>query len=490
MLERFDFIVVGGGSAGCLIAGELSRTASVCLIEAGGDCEANVHMRRPADFLACFGSSDDWGLTTIPQTSLGGRRLRFPRGRGLGGSSRINASIWHPPSAQDMERFVADVGGPWSTAFLSDAIAEVTGHVAPESPRWVSEATTRFLEAARNAGFSGTLYQRMNDRGRRVTAGDRWLGDRNHRLTICFHEQVKRITIQGGCACGVVTATSCGDQERLARKGVILCGGAIASPAILLRSGVGDAGDLERLQLSTLVNLPAVGKSLQDHLVLPLVVEIPQDQRFPTDWSPRQLAQWQALGGGPIASNIAEAGLFHQVGGQWLQLFVTPTDYRRHPAPKAVAAMTIGVVVSFPSSRGSLRIGERGEVAIDPGYWTDPSDVQAAMDGIECARAILRHSPLASWVGRELNLGSMAAGIESYQRSAQRSVHSFYHPVGTCPMGTGPWAVVDPRFRVHGVDHLWIADASVLPRLPASNPNCFVTAIALIASRWIAQSAS
>ena len=241
---------------------------------------------------------------------------------------------------------------------------------------------------------------------------------------------------------------------------------------------------------------------LADHLAMPVIFSTPNRPAFPSDWSMQQIAQWDYLGRGPVSSNLAEAGGFfdlpllngsstlgdsHTVDAtnrqtHSIQLHVTPTHYLRYPGAGAPSAMTIAVTGSQPGSRGTVRLRSADPFEppeIDPGYLTDPDDIQALIAGVELARKIAATDPLASLIGKELLPGKRRSTPGAVEKSIRRYAMTLYHPVGTCPMGTDPdTSVVDPNLRVHGVDGLLIADASVFPTIPKANPAAMVMMVA------------
>lgn len=488
--REFDFIVVGAGSAGCVMARRLADQATVLLVEAGAAAR-HPHIDRPADYVKRFASEDDWGFATTRQPHLAGRAVRLPRGRGPGGSTRINASIWMEPALRCLQTLQADGGAPWSVDKLQQAVAAVAFQVRPETPRWLSNASQQFLAAATQAGFAPIVHARMNRRGRRRTAADVWLADAPQSLTQMTSLNVRRVELRDGRARGIVVDGRKGVEVLAARRAVILCCGAIQSPVLLWRSGVGPRADLQRLGIDCVVDSPGVGQGLQDHLIMPVIFGVPSDAAFPAAWSPRQLARWQSTGTGPIASNLAECGLFAGEASAPIQIHVTPTDYLRHPTSTASAAMTIGVTLSRPRSRGRVWIESAEPSAppqIDPGYLSDHRDAEALVGAVRLARGIARAEPLRSWIIDERTPGARQATEEGLLRSVRRLSQTLYHLAGSCRMGSGADAVVDPEMRVIGVDGLRIVDASILPGVPQANPNALVMATAWIGAEAVLRS--
>lgn len=486
---EFDFVIVGAGSAGCVLASRLATRGTVLLVEAGGDTR-HPHMVRPAEYLKRFATADDWNFVSERQSQLAGRVLRLPRGRGLGGSTRINASIWMEPTADCLAALEAEGGGRWSSETMRVALAAVTERVAPEPARWLSPAADRFLEAAREAGFAPIVHARMNTRGRRVTAADAWLADPPSRLARKTNARVRSILLRDNRAVGIVVDTSQGVEMIHANRDVILCSGASQTAGLLMHSGIGPAEVLRKAGVECQLDSPGVGQGLQDHLIMPVIFDLPTGAGFPAAWSARDLTRWQAIGRGPVASNLAECGLFSGDAADRLQFHMTPTDYLRHPAATAPPAMTIGVTVSRPRSRGRIWIESadpQQPPQIDPAYLSDPHDMELLQEGIAIARRIAASEPLGSWIGAERMPGASKQTPDALARSVQRFSQTLYHLAGSCRMGRDEDAVVDPELRVRGMAGLRILDASILSGVPVANPNPLVMAMAWAGSEWIGE---
>jgi len=513
-MSNYDFLVAGAGSAGCVVARVLAEAGyRVALIEAA---DTGPPSRRPAEYLRTFGTDQDWRLKTTPQKSLARRQLIQPRGRGPGGSTRINAMIWYPPRSCDIDMLDRHGGGNLDRQSLQSSLATVTSWVQPQLPRWLSEATGRFLRTSFPAIEAPHAFLRMGNRGGRVTAADLLL---NSKFQTCgavdlIIAHVHRVVFDGQRAIGleVQNADDSTTTSLSAAKSVILCGGTFASPAILMHSGIGPAGKLAEQQIDVRIDASDVGNHLCDHLIMPVIFSLRDRERFPTQPSMADLARWQIASTGPLASNLAEAGAIYPlpigathhlpempIGATHhlperldeFQVHVTPTHYLTHPSDSAVAAMTIGVNLCLPSSLGTVSLAPPDQLvpptdcgirvrafSIDPGYLSDRRDVDAMIAAVRQARLIARDAALQSFVADELFPGVDRQTDEEIERAIARFSQTLYHPVGTCRLGTDASSVVDPTGQVRGLDSLYVIDASVLPAIPSVNPNATVMMLA------------
>ncbi|TWU07959.1 Alcohol dehydrogenase [acceptor] [Stieleria varia] len=409
--------------------------------------------------------------------------MKWPRGKGLGGSSRINAMIWFPPTDHDFQMIDDLTGNRLGLSGLKQRFQVLTQRIGPESPRWTSAVCQRFLDVAQRAATQADpgphhpmLYRRFNRSGKRWTSAQlldaQPLGDGRIDLV---RGQVDRVVLTGDQATGVRLV----DGEVIhARQRVILSAGSIATPTILMRSGIGDAEHLRAHGIDSIIDLPGVGRGLQDHLIMPMIFSTAPEHQFACVDTPRDLAQWQAVGGGPIACNIAECGgLFYD---ETIQLHVTPTHYLLFPHPKTPPAMTIGINVTRPLSQGRLRLQSsdpRAMPMIDPPYLTNPSDTETLLRGMRLARQIADEMSLA---GHEILPGAKRVDDESLIKSISRYSQTLYHPVGTCGGGNRELAVCDDRLFVRNVSGLQIVDASVFPAIPTGNPSTLVLLLAML----------
>jgi choline dehydrogenase len=491
-METVDVIIVGAGAAGCVVAGYLATHTDwrIALVEAGTAIPRPA--RRPAQFLQSFSSPMNWGESSTPQDTLGGRRIALPRGRALGGSTAINAMIYLPPTKR--ESIALTQAGGWDPDELNRAHARLLdlrpggGGLRLQTPATLSPAVEALLDTARaHFGTHATLapFVRFNNHGRRWTAYDAFVRplrtDRNRRkqLGIIHRAIADCVVVDRQRAVGVQLR----DGPMLAaRCGVILAAGSVGSPTLLQRSGITSppwcAGNGIRLQHP----IEGVGERLQDHLLMPIIASMPPSHAFPATFDAIDQQRWNRDGSGPLASNLAEAGgLLHDVG---LQFHFTPTHYLRYPHPDAPPAATIGVNVTNPRARGRImwqRSADGIEPSIDPGYLSDPADRALLREGMRHARAILERLP-PPLESRELLPGARRDDDRSMDAAIDRHALTLYHTTSSCAMGP----VVDGSGRVVGMEGLTIVDGSILPEVPTVNPQATIMSVALrLAERFI-----
>jgi len=499
-------VILGGGVCGCLLARQLLHLTArpVCLIEAGGAQNENTSDRlQPARWLHLLGSSDDDAHVTMPNDALAGRRMRWPRGRGLGGSGRINAMIWLPPHESDFQMLAPAGLNPEA---MQTAWKTAQQRIAIESPRYLSDVAQRFLDTVNGHSDLGVFaaHQRINVNSRRWTT-DQLLTDLAQsdpdafsRLS-CVHATVETLHVTDGRV-DRVTLRDASDQQTLTLASdarVIGCLGALATPALLMRSGIGDAETLDRAGVHVRVHSPNVGRNLHDHLIMPVVYSRQEPAFLPGDPTADHLSKWEQSASGPLASNIAECGGFDPEAK--FQMHVTPTDYLRYPSPKAGSAMTLGVQLTRPGSRGWLEIDGRENNSpktrlhpiIHSNYLSDPSDVLELLIGIEWARRIGGILFEAGCHQGERIPGPRRTEASALLASIARYAQTLYHPGGTCAIGTNPHnAVTDPEFNVFGVDGLSIVDASLLPQPAVGNPTATLAMLTCYAAERLAQSSA
>ncbi len=491
-------VILGGGVCGCLLAHELlARTdRPVWVIEAGGrQAENSLDRSRPARWLHLLGSTDDDAHTTMPNASLAGRALAWPRGRGLGGSGRINAMIWSPPHADDFQR-LSRAGLDFDA--MQTAWQRANELISVESPRYLSPPSEQFLSAVDGHPELGTFsaYRRINRNGRRWTTeqllidamhADPGTASRLHCIrataeSLCIaHDRLASVTLRDE------------QQQRVIPLGhdtrVISCLGALGTPALLMCSGIGDPELLTRADLPTRFDLPGVGRNLHDHLIMPVVYDRAPPAFLPGPPSTREIEQWEEEGSGPLASNIAECGGFDRDAR--FQLHVTPTDYLRYPQPSAASAMTLGVQLTRPLSRGWLDLAGHADnmhagnirLNIHSEYMTDPADAAGLLDGVRWVRELAETLARDDVLGNERVPGRRRTDDGRLLAAIARYAQTLYHPGGTCAIGDEPDAsVTSPDFRVRGVSGLSIVDASLLPEPTTGNPTALLAMLTCYAA--------
>ena len=488
-----DVVIVGAGSAGCVLAARLSEnpSLSVLLVEAGPP-DRKLYVRIPAAFSKLFGSPLDWGYRTTPQAALDDRRLVFPRGRVLGGSSSTNAMM-----AIRGHRVDHDAWPPaWGWDDVASAYSRSDGCFPRATQRRPSALTLDFLESAAAVGIprARDLNAAENDgagltpvsirRGRRHSVVDGYLRTamRRPNLTVVTGARATRLLVERGRARGVAYALgeARDEEEAHARREVVLAAGAIDSPKLLLLSGIGPRDELERHGIDVEVAVPGVGRNLKDHLANGVLASVDAETLFTAERA-RHLAAWLALGRGPLTSNVAEAAAFvrteRSVRAPDLELIFAPVLFEEEgTVPPSQDGVTLATVVLQPRSVGEVRLSSADPLAppeIDPRYLTDPEgyDARILLEGVGLARRILASAPLARHVAGELLPGADATDDEALHAHLRARSQTLYHPVGTCRMGEDEHAVVTPDLRVRGVESLRVVDASVIPALPRGHTN-------------------
>jgi choline dehydrogenase len=510
-----DIIIVGAGTAGCVLAERLSSSGNlrVMLIEAGGK-PSSPFVKIPAGFAKLFKSKLDWNFESEPQTAANGRRVFTPRGKMLGGSSNMNAQIhqWCHPA--DFEEWVAaGATGCAQECWLGEEMNGARGRRGPMmvSPnRNAHQLSKAFVAAARAAGlgnqphyngdaFEGAwLAELAHKDGQRFSAFDAYLKPALGRgnLEVVRDAHVLRVEIANGRAAGV-TVRHGGSEKTFEARGVVLAAGAFGSPQTLLLSGIGPAETLARLGIPVYYDAPEVGENLQDHPMVPVIFRTRGTDTFKKAESPLSLLRYLLFKRGMLASNAVEAMAFTRSKGAAgappdIELMLAPFQWRNQGLePPQVDAVSMGVAVVAPHSRGSLRLRSANPLdapRIDLGLLTDPEgrDAAAILAGARLARRIATLSPLADLVEQEIYPGADIHDDAELLARLTSEIQTVYHPTSTCRMGADPRSVVDSQLRVRGVDGLWVADASVMPAIPRGHPNAVVAMIAYRAAEMIA----
>lgn len=520
-----DYVIVGAGSAGCVLAARLSEdpSARVLLLEAGGSGR-HPNIAIPAAFGKQFHTKLDWDLATEPEPHCDGRELYIPRGRGLGGSSSMNAMLYVRGRPLDYDLWKAQGADGWGwddvrPYFLRAEDNErgasehhaVGGPLRVEDERSPRPLTKRFLASAEAAGipyvddYNGpeqdgcATVQVTQKGGRRWSTSSAYLRPvmKRENLEVITHAQVDRVEIHGGRAVGVRYRDKRGRaQMATAESEVILAAGAIASPQLLMLSGVGPADELTSVGLSVEADVPGVGKNLQDHPFITCVWHVEGGGSLVDAEHPKYLAQWLLRGTGPLTSTVAEAFAFVRsrpgLPAPDLQFHFAPAYFVNHGADTYDHdAITNGPVLIMPKSRGEVTLRSadpRAKPKILTNTLSEPEDLQALIEGVKLSREIATQGPLAEVATREL-LPGPDIGEDDIEGDIRRRVDLLYHPVGTCRMGadSDELAVLDPQLRVRGVEGLRVVDASVMPVIPGGNTNAPTIMVAERAADLIRQ---
>ena len=510
-----DVVIVGGGTAGCVLASRLTEKpdVSVLLLEAGARSR-KLELRIPAAFSKLYRSAVDWGDVTTPQATLDGRQVVFPRGRMLGGTSAMNAMMVLRGTRADYDGWAAAGCTGWSWDDVEPVFARSARGAFPlgdlPDRHVLAEA---FVHSARAIGIPPTtdLNGEANDgvgfvpvsqrRGRRFSVLDGYYAPARRRpnLTVVTGALVTRVLVEGGRAVGVEYRASEGGQpdEARATREVVVCAGAIGTPQLLQLSGIGPSDTLRALGIESVVNHPAVGANLLDHLACGLLVRTRNVETLASAESLANLARWLFLGRGPLTSNLGEAVAFVRsrpaLTAPDVELLLAPVLFEEEGLKQPTEhGFTLAVVLLAPRSAGTVRLASadpRDPPEIDPRYLSDPEgeDLATLLRGLRLARRLVAEDPLASFVDEEMLPGADAKTDDQLRTHVRALSQTLYHPAGTCRMGSDAASVVDPSLRVRRVDGLRVADASVMPALPRGHTNWPTVMIAERAADFVAK---
>jgi choline dehydrogenase-like flavoprotein len=511
LAESYDYIIVGGGSSGCVIAARLSEDAdvSVLLIEAGGS-DRNPLFHIPAGFAKMTKGIASWGWSTVPQMGLGGRRLWYTQAKVIGGGSSINAQIYTRGNRGDYDGWVSNHGctgwgyrdvlpyfkrAEGNTQFADDYHA-TDGPLGVSAPRATLPICDAFVQAMQdwgvppNADFNGAqqsgsgFYQLTQKDARRSSTASAFLKPalRRPNLTVMTGVEVRQIALDGKSATGVTLRENCTDRQVQATREVILTAGAIGSPRLLMMSGIGPADHLRDIGIDVIHDLQGVGSNLQDHLDICTISECTGRHTYDgMDRIDRTILaglQYYLTRSGPATAS------FFETGGFWYADENAPYPDMQFQLGQGTGieqgiikmkgyGITLNSTFVRPRSRGTVRLASANPSdapLIDPNFWRVSYDKEMSLRGLSMAREMMREAALAHLVKSEAYPGPHASAQEvlDYATGIAKTDH---HPVGTCRMGTDPEAVVDLELRVHGISGLRVCDAAIMPAINSSNTN-------------------
>ncbi|CAM3253267.1 MULTISPECIES: GMC family oxidoreductase [Sphingomonas] len=513
MIAGADYIVVGAGPGGCAVASRLAaaRPDRIVVLLETGPSKPSVLTKVPLGIagMVAFRGRHNYAYLTEPQPQLGGRRGYQPRGRGVGGSSLINAMIYVRGQPEDYDEWDALGASGWSwkevlpyfrraesNARGADARHGGDGPLRVEDLREPNPATQAFIEAAKQAGFRYNsdfngpdqqgvgAYQVFQREGRRFSAADAYLGEdrsRYRNLIVLGDTKAVRICFDGRRASGVVVRKGNEDHVIEAREEIVLAAGAFGTPQLLMASGVGPAFHLRDLGIPVIADRREVGANLQDHIDYTINVRSGAAGLFGLSAAtaaamPAAISRWRRGGRGMLTSNVAEAGGFLKtdplLGRPDVQLHFCLGIVDDHNRKLHIGrGYSIHVCALRPHSRGTVRLTSpdmRDAPAIDPAFLSDPRDLDTLVKGVKIAQRIMVAPALAALGGKPV-YGSGRDDDATLRTLIRDHADTIYHPVGTCRMGSDENAVVDAQLRVQGVTGLRIADASIMPRLISGN---------------------
>lgn len=529
--DAYDYVIVGAGSAGCVLAERLSRdpSISVVLLEAGGDDRSFLVQAPLLMGQAMASKTLDWHHYTAPQKELIDRRLFWPRGKVLGGSSSINAMHYVRGAAQNYDEWRDAYGAEgWGWDQVLPAFKQVQGRVGPisdlhgcDGPLSVQDIkplnplTEAFFEACADMDvpriedmngpeqYGCSPYQVTQKGTRRCSAAVAYLHPALARpnLRVITHALASKVLLEGNRATGIEYRHGKEAQCVFARREVILSGGAINTPQLLQLSGIGDANWLREAGVAPAIDLPGVGRNLQDHL--DILGKIETRSTTSLGISPATAFSWArsvldfiADKPGLLSTNPVQGGAFLKSSRAGdlpdLQFAFIPAKVAPHGARLPFGhGASLHVCHLYPKSRGEIRITSADPAQhphIDPNYLSDPEDMEVMIDGMQAARDVLMHTAFDFDRKHEIWPDPAYRTRSQLADDLRARAETLYHPVGTCRMGTGELSVVDPQLKVYGVPNLRVVDASVMPRLIGGNTNAPTMMIATRAADMILDS--
>lgn len=511
--KKYDYIIIGAGTAGCILANRLSADgkSSVLILEAGGP-NRTLEEKIPAAFYKQFKTKRDWNYYTEPQPHMNGRSLYWPRGKAFGGSSAINAMIYIRGNRRDYDHW-AELGNEgWSFEDVlpyfrksenfeggADLYHGAGGPINVVTHRHPNALTEVFVDAATRLGFPhnpdfnraeqegfGRLHVNQKN-GERQSAADAFLRPvlKRPNLTAVPYATASHVIMHGKTAVGVEYMHE-NQLKQVYGKEIILSGGAINSPQLLMLSGIGPAEHLTEMDIPVVMDLPGVGQNLQDHLAIPYIVHSTQPVTLDGADTLKNIATFLLFHRGPLTSNIAEGTGFVKTDPSYempdVQFHFGPAYFMDHGQTKMKGhGISIGPTLLHPESRGAIELQSSYPFApprIQPNYYEAERDLRSMVEGLKLAREIMNQSPFDPFRGQEFLPGQDVQTDEQWREYVRQRSETLYHPVGTCKMGRDPMAVVDETLHVHGVHGLRVVDASIMPTIIGGNTNAPVMMIA------------
>lgn len=472
--DLFDIVVVGAGSAGCALARRLTDDPSVnvALVEAGGQPH-HPHIAAPTEYFKLWGTEIDWNYESVPQAGTAGRRHRLPRGRVLGGTSALNGMVYLRGAHQDFDGWAAAGCTGWGWDDVRAAYEQLEELVLPTTFDETNALSDVFIDAARESGYrfnaffddgdlDGCGWNRLSiHRGERQSSYRAFIEPVLSRpnLHLITETTVQRLNVSAGA---VVTGVDLGDRSRNTRRlvasEVILCAGAYESPRLLMLSGIGPAEHLRDRDVAPIVDLP-VGENLQDHLLVGVV-----------QTATREID--------PLYAHITECCAFARSSSRVpscdIEISFNKEMHFAPPIDDGVPRFTIIPGVTRLESRGTVRLphlGSAERLVIDHGYFEESADMTAMIEAVRRSRNIAAAPAFAEWSAGEYFPGPDVETDEELATFVRDNVSTWFHPAGSCTMGTGPGSVVAPDLRVHGLSGVRVADASVMPTVVTVNTN-------------------
>ncbi|MGH3550596.1 MAG: GMC family oxidoreductase [Pseudonocardiaceae bacterium] len=507
-----DYVIVGAGSAGCVLAERLSADehTHVVLLEAGSqDPNSIAELRVPGLFPRTFGSEVDWGFQTVPQGGLNGRTIPYPRGKALGGSSSINGQLWTLGHRADYDAWATAGCVGWGYADVLPYFEKAESErIRLAGIRYPNPVTPDFITACARVGHvpagpqedGYTLARATHRDGLRWSSADSYLGPAGDRpnFEVITGGLVRRVLFEDTHAVGVELETDGGVAQIRADREVILAAGAVGSPHLLMLSGIGPSGHLAEHGIQVLVDAPGVGQNLFDHLLVPLAFAGRGFESPGVDAGLEEIQRYLDDRIGPLDSILSEALVFlrtrEELDGPDIEVVLMLVPFGEHET-SVQHGLALGVILLRPESRGSVTLrtaNPHDAPLIDPGFLSDThgADLATTVAGVRKAQDIVDQPVLSKWLGEPLTPGAMSAETPDIVEYIRRTGLSIFHPVSTCRMGPDPQSVVDLEFQVRGTSGLRVVDAAAMPSQVRGHTHAPVTMLAERASELILKQGS